>query len=149
MPSNVKYIPVLFVALLLSGCFGMLEPARYYIGGYTVHTEEARSESFRSEVKVVAGEITNKLGYDYSIKDSMGAVAIGINPKNWSTDPSHLRIQVWWLVNGTDRFTITVLKDAPEETEETTRIRKAIEDVINAHPSFRLDFDLTHRTMAR
>lgn len=145
----MKYIALLGFVILTNGCFGVLEPANYYIGNYAVYTEEARSERFRSEVKGVAGEIANNLGYDYSIQDAIGGVAIGIHPKDWKTHSDGLRIQVWWDFNGANRFTITILKGGPEETEETTRIRKCVEDVISKHPSFRSKFELTHRTMAR
>jgi len=143
-----KFIPPVIAALITTGCIGFLDPPKYYIGGYTVRTEEARQESFRDEVKQVAAQIAGKLGYVYSINsDDIGGVLIAIYPRNWNLDPSHLRITVEWGTNGSKRFFVNILKNGPEETKEIKRIREGIEEVLREHPSFKAEFELSHRSM--
>lgn len=150
MLLKIKYIKYFYCCLVLTvgGC--LLTPGPYYLGDYTVRTKEAKRHDFGNDLKALAFKLGSRLGYEVSINEGAGGVIlIGIYSKDSEHDPTRPKIDIEWYNNSASWFSIGILKNGPDETAETLRVRQCIESILSENPSFRWHYEVAHRTMAR
>jgi hypothetical protein len=145
-PRYLLAISAISLALVF-GC-SYLEPPRFYIAGYKVKTDAAKSPQFRATIRQLAADVADELQYPViTWEDNRPGVLIAMQGTNLNVGPNP-RVVFSWTNNKRDDFSVSVWKYRPEETEEIRRARAAVERVLKEHPDFMWKSELTHHTMA-